>query len=120
MASSRGLTGHLSAHFDAHEFACPHCGVALVRPQLVALLERIRSIDNRPLRIVSGYRCPIHNRDVGGAENSQHMYGSAADLPGGRVTVAQALRAGAVGIGSKGDYAVHVDVRDGARAQWTY
>jgi uncharacterized protein YcbK (DUF882 family) len=118
--SSRGRTGRLSAHFTASEFACPHCGVAVVRDPLVNLLERIRAIDNAPLHVVSGYRCPVHNAAVGGATNSMHMYGAAADLPGGRVTVAQALRAGAVGVGSKGDYAVHVDVRDGRRAQWSY
>lgn len=35
---------------------------------------------NRPLRVKSGYRTPDHNRDVGGASNSQHQYGIAADI----------------------------------------
>ena len=33
-----------------------------------------------PIRITSGYRCPELNRAVGGASNSQHMRGEAADI----------------------------------------
>jgi zinc D-Ala-D-Ala carboxypeptidase len=120
-ASSRGATGRLSAHFTAAEFACAHCGVAVVRPRLVEVLERLREIvGGKPLAIRSGYRCPVHNHDVGGASNSQHMYGAAADLPGGYCTPAQARAAGAIGVGRQGTWAVHVDVRDGPHAEWVY
>ena len=33
-----------------------------------------------PIRITSGYRCPELNHAVGGASNSQHMRGEAADI----------------------------------------
>ncbi len=33
-----------------------------------------------PVRVNSGYRCPEHNRNIGGSPNSQHMNGNAADL----------------------------------------
>ena len=33
-----------------------------------------------PIRINSGYRCPELNRAVGGASNSQHLRGEAADI----------------------------------------
>ena len=33
-----------------------------------------------PIRINSGYRCPKLNEAVGGAPNSQHMKGEAADI----------------------------------------
>jgi hypothetical protein len=49
-----------------------------------------------------------------------HMYGAAADLHEGRATVEQAAASGFVGIGRKGRWAVHVDVRDGPPARWTY
>lgn len=33
-----------------------------------------------PIRITSGYRCPALNTAIGGAENSQHIRGQAADI----------------------------------------
>ena len=33
-----------------------------------------------PIRINSGYRCPELNEAVGGAQNSHHMRGEAADI----------------------------------------
>jgi uncharacterized protein YcbK (DUF882 family) len=119
-ASSRGRTGRLSPHFTAAELACPHCGVCIVRDELLHLLERVRSIHGTPLRVVSGYRCPVHNAAVGGATNSMHMYGAAADLPAGYVTAQEAAGAKAKGIGTSGAWAVHVDVRDGREARWAY
>lgn len=109
-----------SKHFAQAEFACPHCGVALVRPRLLACLEVLRAHVGGPVRIVSGYRCPPHNAQVGGAENSQHMYGAAADLPEGLADLSQARAAGFTGVGTKGSWVVHVDVRDGAFTHWTY
>jgi zinc D-Ala-D-Ala carboxypeptidase len=109
------------SNFRDYEFRCPHCEVALVRPRLQERLETLRHlIGDKPIRIVSGYRCPVHNKAVGGAPDSQHMYAAAADIPSGLVKFAQAMRAGFTGIGTKGDWVVHVDVRDGALRHWTY
>lgn len=110
----------MSLHFQRREFACPHCGVAVVRRSLVERLEHLRGLVQRPIRIVSGYRCPVHNAEVGGAPDSQHMYGAAADIPEGVATTGQAVRAGFVGIGFRGPWAIHVDVRDGPPARWEY
>lgn len=108
-------------HFADAEFACPHCGVALVRPKLKEHLELVRHlIGDRPIRILSGYRCPVHNKEVSGAPNSQHMYAAAADIPEHLVTFKDAYGAGFTGIGTKGDWVVHMDVRDGALQHWTY
>jgi uncharacterized protein YcbK (DUF882 family) len=109
------------SHFKDAEFTCPHCGVALVRPRLKQCLENLRyAMGGRPIRIVSGYRCPPHNKAVGGAPDSQHMYAAAADIPAGYTRIATAIRAGFTGIGTKGEWVVHVDVRDGALRHWTY
>jgi len=43
------------------------------------ILEPIRKELGVPIRILSGYRCPTVNKLVGGAVNSQHMLGQAAD-----------------------------------------
>ena len=115
-----GRSGRLSAHFTAAELACPHCGVTLARARLVTLLERIRSHVGGPLPIVSVYRCPVHNKQVGGAVDSMHMYGAAADLRRSTLRLQDAFDLGAVGVGTAGEWAVHVDVRDGERAHWVY
>lgn len=106
--------GDLSPHFSAREFRCKHCGVAKVDRVLIQRLERLRAIVGRPLYVVSGYRCPVHNRNVRGASRSQHLYGRAADLRAGYATVEEAQRAGFTGIGFSNGWAVHVDVRPGA------
>lgn len=120
--------GDLSEHFSAAEFACKGPSTdarhtfALHRPHphLVRLLERIRAERGEPLRVVSGWRCPGHNRRVGGASASQHLYGLAADIPPGWVTPARARVLGAIGVGVSGEWAVHVDVRPGPPASWRY
>lgn len=109
----------LSTHFRRSEFACKHCGVAVVDPILVCCLEELRSIVGRPLRIVSGYRCPVHNRAVGGAPRSYHLLGQAVDIPRGYAREAQAARAGFLGLGLSGRWVTHVDIRS-KRARWRY
>jgi uncharacterized protein YcbK (DUF882 family) len=86
----------------------------------VASLELLRAIHGRPIRIVSGYRCPVHNAEVAGAPDSQHMYGAAADIPRGVCSFADARRAGFRGIGLRDGLPVHVDVRDGPAQVWHY
>ncbi len=43
-------------------------------------LQNIRSKIKRSMIITSGYRNPRHNSAVGGASESSHMYGTAADV----------------------------------------
>ena len=47
---------------------------------LADTLEAIRKVVGKPLIISSGYRCPAVNKAVGGADNSYHMLGLAADI----------------------------------------
>jgi len=59
-------------------------------------LDRIRLLLGHPLDISSGYRSPALNAAVGGARNSQHAQGLAADFTcpgfGPPLAVARALR----------------------------
>lgn len=115
----------LSKHFTRAELACPHCGRIGPYPQrlkkLLALLEKIRRAVGKPVHITSGYRCPAHNREVGGVSNSYHMLDMAADIwvDGMDVwTLAKiAEKAGAGGIGTYPfSRFVHVDV--GPWSRW--
>lgn len=112
----------LSPHFAETELACRCCGRVLVHPELVNKLEHLRRLAGRPVLVNSGYRCPAHNQAVGGAANSYHLKGMAADIrvPGLPVQNLAALaeQAGFSGIGLYRQQGfVHVDVR-GWRARW--
>lgn len=47
------------------------------------VLDPIRSLYGKPIYVSSGFRCPTLNKVVGGANNSQHMDGKAADITAG-------------------------------------
>ena len=44
------------------------------------VLDRIRRLYGKPIKINSGYRCGELNKIVGGVPNSWHQYGNAADI----------------------------------------
>lgn len=50
---------------------------------VAAVLDPLRTAYGKPIRISSGYRCPILNKAIGGVSNSQHMKGEAADIDTG-------------------------------------
>ena len=54
--------------------------------RLAQLLERVRSLLNRPIHINSAYRSLNVNKLVGGQPNSQHCLGCAADIKVGGLT----------------------------------
>lgn len=111
--------GRISAHFHAREFACrcggrqPGCKRVVVHRGLLLALEAYRDLGTSPLALRSGYRCPRHNRAVGGASASMHRVGWAADVPG-RYTVAEVRALGAfsgIGYSRSTGRVLHVDTR---------
>lgn len=48
--------------------------------RLARLLEEVRALLGAPMQISSGYRSRPVNKAVGGAPNSAHMFGCAADF----------------------------------------
>ncbi len=73
--------GRCSPHFAFREFKSKGNGWSKVNRELVRGLEEYREdLARGPVVVVSGYRDPRRNAQVGGAKNSQHLYGNAADL----------------------------------------
>ena len=115
---------HLSENFRETEFACNHCGMVVqIQPRLIELLQQVRTHFGSPLSINSGYRCPVHNANVGGARNSQHLTGFAADIRVANRTPRQVadyletLIRGRHGMGRYRTF-THLDTRAGGAARW--
>lgn len=114
---------YLSDNFKVKEFACNDgSDTVLISDDLVELLQKIRDHFGVAVTINSGYRTSTYNKKVGGATNSQHVKGTAADIVVKGVdplTVAQYsehLMPDSGGIGVYQTF-THVDVRT-SRSRW--
>lgn len=115
-------------YFKRSEFKCKcgKCGGFPVEPdkELVELLEKIRNHFGAAVTVTSGVRCKAHNSSpaVGGATNSQHLYGAAADIkvkgvvPKKVADYVETLLPNSGGIGRYKTF-THVDVRS-TKARW--
>ena len=113
----------LSANFKVYEFACQGkdcCSTIKIDSKLVEYLQNIRDHFGVAVTINSAYRCPKHNKAVGGASGSQHTKGTAADIVVKGIKPAEVAKyaesIGILGIGlyetSRDGYFVHIDTRE--------
>ena len=121
---SRSESGrYISDHFKASEFFCKDGSpVVFIDFELVDLLEAIRFHFGKPVIINSGYRTPSYNSKIGGAKESQHMFGTAADIHIKGVSQAEIAAfadSWMPDFGGIGIYKsfVHVDVRE-KKSRW--
>ena len=111
----------LTKNFNLSEFESDN-NVVKVSTELVLGLQIMRNLIGRPIKVINGYRTPEHNKRVGGADNSQHLHGRAADITvegmSGKELAKFAEVAGfnAIGIAKT---AIHVDDRP-ERVRWNY
>jgi len=76
---------NLTKNFNKSEFDC-NCGCEMPEDvlfeiqKLAAQLQTIRDFIRKPVKLTNAYRCPKHNKAVGGVSNSQHILGKASDL----------------------------------------
>lgn len=119
----------LSAHFNVQEFKC-QCGKShdiLIDSGLIDKLEQLYTALNcSKIIVTSGYRCPEHDKAVGGTSSGQHTKGTAADVccygqdgqPISSKTVcckAQDLGFGGIANITSSYQYTHLDVRTGYR-----
>ena len=122
--------GKITEHFSWVEARC-RCGcgqvASLLQTRLTAQwLENVREevFGGRPMHVNSWNRCPQHNRNVGGATQSEHMTSRAVDVTVRGLTPYQAwLKAkqfqglGKL-IGGLGRYASFVHLDRGKPRRW--
>lgn len=121
----------LTNNFSLQEFNSK-CGRAIpnsVMPNILQLaknLQVLRDAVGKSITITSGYRSPEHNRKVGGAKDSQHVKGMAADIQIKGMTPKEValvieglIESGKMKQGGLGIYPswIHYDVR-GTKARW--
>ncbi len=119
------LNTPVSEHFKVSEFACNNADYrqfVRIHPDLVKLLEKIRTKVGSAIHLTNAHRPWPHNRAVGGEINSQHIAGLAADIYCDDISIGQlhAICDEIVGdTGGVGRYStfVHVDAR-GSAARW--
>ncbi len=126
----KGEEVELTKHFKSTEFDChcknKSCTITYIDSDLIDLLEQLRNKWEKPIKIVSGFRCVAHNAKVGGKSGSQHLLGKACDFDisslknsigiGTLVNDCQVFNG--LGVSIKDNF-IHVDVR-GYHARWTY
>jgi len=113
------------------EFACKcGCGKCEIDFELWLACQLIRLRFNTPVIVRSGYRCDRHNQYVGGADDSDHKFGWAADIEVQGVsslsvaefaeTLSEVKRIGVYEPGSRNgqDGFVHIGVRDRGPGKW--
>lgn len=73
--------GNLTKNFSRKEFACKcGCSFDTIDFELINVCQDVADNFRDVVYVNSGCRCESHNEIVGGSENSQHLYGRAADL----------------------------------------
>jgi len=94
-----------SVYFSEKELECRcGCGLNKMNPEFLSLLDSIRAKYGKPLALTSAMRCEKNNADQGGAKNSAHLVGMAADIriAGGRMRRTLARIADELGVGRIG------------------
>ena len=81
---------YISDYLTLEEYACSCCGRLppdfhlhdMNRPylELVNIFDAVRATWGKPIPVTSGYRCPHHNKEIGGSPCSVHIFGLALDL----------------------------------------
>ncbi len=88
LESSDGSTAHFEfSEFTSHDgsgFGGGKVGTSTVKENIRRLMYKLEAVrkkaGNSPITINSGFRSVAYNSSIGGASNSMHVYGTAADI----------------------------------------
>lgn len=126
----RGVRTQLTKNFYSTEFDCkcnnPDCKWTIIDLDHVRKLQKLRDFFNDAVIITSGYRCPAHNKAVGGATRSRHVAGDACDImltkTSPNIVANKAEEMGFAGVGRYNRF-THIDSRPldgGEPARWDF
>jgi uncharacterized protein YcbK (DUF882 family) len=116
----RQLTPHFKlSEFLVHEPEDPSPEILNNLTHLAEALEKVRAIWGKPIQIISGYRSPKHNAQVGGVSGSYHQTGQGADITIEGISSKEVYKKLSNWLGGVGLYPfhVHVDIRP-YKARW--
>lgn len=123
--------GDLTKNISRHELACQcdKCNCHTADWEVIEIVQEAcdhfakeLGLAKVVLGISSAHRCAKHNKDVGGADDSQHLYGTALDIRINGVSPASIYQyldskyPDRLGLGLYNSF-VHVDTREG-KARW--
>lgn len=67
-------------NFTPEEIRCSHCSELVLDPEAMDKLQRAREEFRRPVRVASGYRCPLHPIEKAKPAPGPHTSGAAFDV----------------------------------------
>lgn len=100
------------------EIACRHCGELYIDHESMDALQDLIELWSKPIILNSAHRCVVHNKSVGGTENSQHLkvaFDCRCPKEDQAAFIAMAREAGFRGVGRYPGF-VHLDM--GPKREW--
>lgn len=121
-------------NFTPDELACKHCKAQGITPEMMEILQSIRTELDKPIFLSSGFRCVKHPVEQEKATPGEHTYGFAVDIlcHSDRalqlIKMAQERGVNRIGIHQKGNFNgrfIHLGIADKYNlafpvALWTY
>lgn len=109
-------------NFKPKDIACKGDGSILITIEALDALQSLRDRLGVPIIVNSAYRSPDHNKNIGGAPNSNHVKGIAFDIRLTKKVTRDKLKQEARKCGFKGfgDYNTFVHIDLGKERYWDF
>ena len=64
---------YFKGSIDQQKLSCQHCGKGGMDDAFMKRANKARAYGGVPMVVNSGARCPVHNKKIGGVEDSSHV-----------------------------------------------